>query len=67
MPVYHYPDGNRTYFEFIRYWRPQGSNTVLWAQEMRTGRMFYLLRWGNEIYLPVTPGDYLGIGIHNGS
>lgn len=66
MAIQNQPTGDRRFVEFIRYWRPHGSQTVLWVQEMKTQRMCHMLRWGNEIYLPIDDGDHLGIGLHNG-
>jgi hypothetical protein len=66
MAIQNQPTGNRGHVEFIRYLRPQGSQTVFWVQEMRTNRMYHLLRWGDNIYLPVGEGDHLGLGFYNG-
>lgn len=67
MAIQYQPTGDRQYFDLIRYFRPTGSQTVVFAKNMDTGMLLRLLRWGNDIYLPVHEGMSLGIGVHNGS
>lgn len=67
MAVRHVPSGNRREITLIHAWMPRGSRTVLWAQDMSTGRLLHLVQWGNELYLPVTDGLRLGIGVYNGN
>jgi len=67
MAIRNYPGGDRKVLEFVQHFRPMGSKLVVWAQNMATNQMYYLLRWGNDIYLPVGMGDHIGIGIYNGS
>lgn len=67
MTIQNWPTGNRQSFEMIQSFRPAGSNTVVWAQDMGNRVLLRMLRWGNEIYLPVTMGMRLGIGIWNGN
>jgi hypothetical protein len=61
------PTANQQFIQFLRYYRPPGSQTVIWAEELNGGRMYHLLQWGNKLYLPVLPGDRFGIGVYNGS
>jgi len=66
MVVQHRPTtGDTRRIEMINAWHPLGSSTLLWAQDMSTGRPLQLVRWGDELYLPVTPGLRLGIGLCN--
>jgi hypothetical protein len=51
----------------ISAWRPAGSQTILWAQDMATNTLLHLVQWGDKVYLPVTTGLRLGIGVYNGS
>lgn len=67
MAIVYRPQGDLKSYDLIRSFRPAGSQTVVWAQDMSTGRLLRLLRWGNEIYLPVRDGMSLGIGVFNGS
>lgn len=67
MAIQHYPTGDRKSYDLIRFFRPTGSQTVVFAQDMGSGRLLRLLRWGSEIYLPVVEGMALGIGVYNGS
>lgn len=67
MAIQHQPNGKRDSYDLIRHFRPVGSQTVVWAQDMERGTLIRLLRWGSEIYLPVYDGMKLGIGIFNGS
>jgi hypothetical protein len=53
--------------EMIQAWRPSGSTTVLWAQDMFTGVPLHLVRWGDQLYLPVEPGLRFGICVYNGA
>lgn len=66
MAILNQPTGDRSSYTFIRSFRPSGSTTVVWAQEMRSQRMYHFLRWGGDIYLPVGDGDHIGIGVYNG-
>jgi len=67
MAIQHRPSGDQKYYDLIRTFRPQGSTTVVWVQDMVTGQLVRMLRWGSEIYLPVYDGMQLGISVHNGS
>lgn len=67
MAILNQPSGNRNFYDLIRFFRPTGSTTVVWAQDMTTGTILNLLRWGNEIYLPAYDGLRLGIGVCNGN
>lgn len=67
MVVQSQPSGDAHDIRLIGAWRPANSQTVLWAQDMKTGRLLYLVQWGDSIYLPVTEGLNLGIGVYNGS
>src|SRR6266567_3746201 len=60
------PVGDTKRFGLIRYWRPSGSQTTLFAKNMSTNRLVHLLRWGDSIFLPVDIGEQIGIGVHNG-
>ncbi len=51
----------------MRSLRAVGGNTVVWAENLSTGEMYHLLRWGNNVYLPVEAGDHIGIGVYNDS
>lgn len=66
MAILNQPQGNRDQFEFIRSFRPSGSDTVVWVQDMKRGTLLHPLRWGGNIYLPVYEGLRLGIGLYNG-
>lgn len=66
MAIYHQPSGDQKFYDLIRSFRPQGSTTVVWVQDMTTGQLIRMLRWGNEIYLPVYDGMRIGIGVYNG-
>ena len=66
MTIQNMPTGNIRQMEFVNFWRPAGSNTVVFMEDMKTGLGLSMLRWGNEIYLPVEEGLNFGIGIHNG-
>lgn len=67
MAIQNFPTGNREYFDLIRYFRPSGSQTVSFAQDMGTGQLLRILRWGNELYVPVYEGMQLGVGVYNGN
>lgn len=67
MAIQHTPSGDPKFFDLIRFFRPSGSRTIAWAQDMDRNAILRLLRWGDEIYLPVYDGLRLGIGICNGS
>lgn len=67
MVVSNRPSDNVNDIQLIRAWRPTGSLTTLWAQDMTYGRLLHLVQWGGEIYLPVREGMRLGIGVYNGS
>lgn len=67
MAIQHTPTGDLRFFDLIRFFRPSGSRTIAWAQDMGRGTILRLLRWGDEIYLPVYDGLKLGIGLFNGS
>jgi hypothetical protein len=67
MAIGHMPSGNRNQIEIIDAWRPAGSSTVLWALDKSNDRPLSIIRWGSDIYLPVTKGLRLGIGVHNGT
>lgn len=61
------PTVNDNDIRLIPAWQPVGSQTILWAQDMETRRLLHLVQWGDKIYLPVTEGLRLGIGVYNGS
>jgi len=67
MVVSNRPTGNVNDIRLIQAWRPAGSQTTLWAQDMASGRPLQLVQWGDKLYLPVTEGLRLGIGVYNGS
>ena len=54
-------------YTLTRSLRSDRSNSVIWAENLATGEMYHLLRWGNMLYLPVEVGDHIGIGIFNDS
>ena len=66
MAVLHFPSGDQRFYDLIRHFRPVGSTTTVWAQDMATDQLVRMLRWGDEIYLPVYDGMKLGIGLYNG-
>lgn len=65
--IYNPPSEDLGRFSFVRFWRPEGTQTVLYVKNMTTGRYVNLLKWGNRLYLPVDTGEQIGIGIHNDS
>jgi|GEM_PF-3487802 len=67
MAVSNRPTQDVNDIRLVSAWRPAGSQTILWAQDMKTGDLLHLVQWGNRIYLPVTTGLRLGIGVYNGS
>lgn len=67
MVVSNRPTTNVGDIRLIPAWRVAGSQTTLWAQDMETMRPLHLVQWGDKIYLPVTEGLRLGIGLYNGS
>jgi len=67
MAIQHYPGGNRSNYDMIRSFTPSGSMTTFWAIDKATGQLVRMLRWGNEIYLPVYDGMEIGLCVHNGS
>ena len=67
MTIKCYPGGDRNYVEFIRSFRPEGSQTVFWPVDMETKQNLLMLKWGNKIYLPVYVGMHFGLAVHNGS
>ncbi len=67
MVVGNRPTTNVGDIRLIHAWRQAGSQTILWAQDMETMRPLHLVQWGDKVYLPVTEGLRLGIGLYNGS
>ncbi len=67
MAIQSYPMGNQSYFNFIRFFRPVRSQSVVFVRDMGSGKLLRLLRWGSEIYVPVYEGMQLGIGVYNGN
>lgn len=67
MVVSNRPTRNADDIRLIHAWRPAGSQTLIWAQDMSNGRLLHLVQWGEKFYLPVTQGLRLGIGVYNGS
>lgn len=66
MAIYHHPSGDQKFYDLIRSFRPQNSSTVVWVQDMATNQLVRMLRWGNDIYLPVYDGMQIGLGVYNG-
>lgn len=67
MAIRHIPTGDVKHYDLIRFFRPSGSRTLVWALDVTRDRLLRILRWGNELYLPVYDGMKLGIGIYNGN
>jgi len=67
MVVQNRPTNDLGNIQLLHAWRPAGSQTLLWAKDMSTGRLLHLMQWGDQLYLPVTEGLRLGICIFNGS
>lgn len=61
----HNPTGDRTHLR--RAWFLQGPSpgTTMWVQNMKTGEVIGLVKWGKTWYLPVENGTHIGIGIQN--
>lgn len=67
MTVQHIPAlGVQSPKQWVRYWRPRGSRLVMFLVNGKTRRPYTLLRWGDELYLPVREGDQPEVYIHNG-
>lgn len=67
MAIQRQTTGNRKHFDMIRSFQPAGSSTVVWVQDQATRQLVRILRWGNDLYLPVYDGMQIGIGVYNGS
>lgn len=64
--ITHYPETNRKSTQFVRYWGPRGTRLKMIVVNTLTGRPYTLLRWGNELYLPVEEGDKPKVYVQNG-
>lgn len=66
MGIQNFPTGDRSFREWIRYWRPYRSNLLVFVEIAGKGAA-WLLRWGKDLYLPVDKGDQLTVHVFNGN
>jgi hypothetical protein len=48
MVVSNRPSGDVNDIRLVHAWRPTGSQTILWAQDMSNNRLLHLVQWGNS-------------------
>jgi hypothetical protein len=66
MVVQNRPTTRPNDIRLVDAWPPAGNpSSLLWVVDMRTGGNVRLLEWGDKLYVPVTEGMHLGIGLYN--
>ena len=51
---------------FLSSYRAPGSSATVWVQN-KHGEVLTLVRWGDDLYVPLQVGDDFGVGVFNGS